>query len=74
MTSKLYFLVIAPALLSSLSIHAQSSEKHDIDKVVSIKVDPFACGITDAVMTYKTSTGDVRTLEYRVWGDGCSGG
>ncbi|MGN5788096.1 DUF2790 domain-containing protein, partial [Pseudomonas aeruginosa] len=33
-----------------------------------------ACGIVPARMTYEDSNGHKHTVEYQVWGNGCTGG
>ena len=70
------------ALLLSVAslVHANSAEpepytygtKTDIASVMSIKIEPTPyCEVTDAVMTYRDSAGEVRKLSYRTLSDTC---
>jgi len=52
----------------------QYGEKLDIRKVIAVKSDAQACGITPATMTYQDSQGEVHTLRYQVVGQGCQNG
>ncbi len=72
----------ATALLLSASslAHANGAEpetyaygtKLDIASVLSIKVEPTPyCEVTDAVMTYRDSAGEVRKLSYRTLAESC---
>lgn len=74
MKIKLSISILLNILLSPLSMQVHAAEKPDISEVVSIESDPYACGITDATMIYRDSTGELKRLEYRIWGDGCTGG
>ena len=68
-------------LLTATSLaHANDAEpqrytyatKLDIASVMSIKIEPTPyCKVTDAVMTYRDSSGEVRTLAYRTLSDAC---
>jgi hypothetical protein len=68
-------------LLSAASlVHANSADPErytygtqlDIASVISIKVEPTPyCEVTDAVMTYRDSSGEVRKLSYRTLADTC---
>lgn len=66
-------------LLAAASLaHADEPEtytygaKVDIASVLSIKVEPTPyCEVTDAVMTYRDSAGEVRKLSYRTLADSC---
>ncbi|MCQ4257975.1 DUF2790 domain-containing protein [Stutzerimonas stutzeri] len=74
-------LATAALLLSAASLaHANSSEPEpytygtrlDIASVVSIKIQPTPyCEVTDAVMTYRDPSGEVRKLAYRTLADSC---
>lgn len=74
-------LATAALLLSASSlVHANSAEpeqyaygtKLDIASVMSIKIEPTPyCKVTDAVMTYRDSSGEVRKLAYRTLADSC---
>jgi hypothetical protein len=74
-------LATAALLLSAASLaHANSAEadpytygtKLDIASVMSIKIKPTPyCEVTDAVMTYRDSSGEVRKLAYRTLADSC---
>lgn len=72
----------ATALLLSAAVvvHANDIEpetytygtKPDIASVISIKVEPTPyCEVTDAVMTYRDSSGAVHKLSYRTLADSC---
>jgi len=76
------FTLATSALLLSFAslVHANSGEpetytygtKVDIASVLSIKVEPTPyCEVTDAVMTYRDSAGEVRKLSYRTLADTC---
>lgn len=68
-------------LLSATSlVHASGEEPQrytygtqlDIASVMSIKIEPTPyCEVTDAVMTYRDSSGEVRQLAYRTLADAC---
>ncbi|MCQ4286544.1 DUF2790 domain-containing protein [Pseudomonas stutzeri] len=68
-------------LLSAASLaHANGAEaetytygtKIDIASVLSIKVEPTPyCEVTDAVMTYRDSSGEIRKLSYRTLAESC---
>ncbi len=68
-------------LLSAASLaHANSGEPEpytygsrlDIASVVSIKIEPTPyCEVTDAVMTYRDSSGELHQLTYRTLADSC---
>lgn len=68
-------------LLSAASLaHANGAEpepytygtKIDIASVLSIKVEPTPyCEVTDAVMTYRNSAGEIRKLSYRTLAESC---
>ncbi|WP_407293577.1 DUF2790 domain-containing protein [Stutzerimonas zhaodongensis] len=71
---------IATALLFSSLAQAQNTEvetyvygtRLDIASVVSVKISPTPyCEVTDAVMTYRDSTGKERKLAYRTLSDSC---
>jgi hypothetical protein len=74
-------LAITALLLSTASLaHANSAEpepytygtKLDVASVVSIKLEPTPyCEVTDAVMTYRDSSGELRKLSYRTLSDSC---
>ncbi|MCQ4321100.1 DUF2790 domain-containing protein [Stutzerimonas stutzeri] len=74
-------LATAALLLSAASLaHANSGEPEpytygtrlDIAAVVSIRIEPTPyCEVTDAVMTYRDSTGEVHRLAYRALADSC---
>lgn len=49
-------------------------DRHDVAEVLRVDSDPRACGITDASMIYKTTSGELKQFNYKVWGDGCMGG
>jgi hypothetical protein len=51
---------------------ANAGQKPDIQEVVSVSVDPLACGIADAVMTYKDSHGMQKTYTYKTWTYNCT--
>lgn len=70
----------ATALLLSAASLVQANEPEtytygteiDIASVLSIKVKPTPyCEVTDAVMTYRDSTGKVRKLSYRTLAESC---
>ncbi|KSF81279.1 DUF2790 domain-containing protein [Pseudomonas paraeruginosa] len=46
----------------------------DVARVISSTDTSEACGIVPARMTYEDSKGRKHTVEYQVWGNGCSGG
>ena len=48
--------------------------KLDVKKVISIKSDTTACGMTPAEMIYEDSHGSVHEVKYMVMGYGCSNG
>lgn len=74
-------LATAAVLLSAASLaHADSADPEpytygsrlDIASVLSIKIEPTPyCEVTDAVMTYRDSAGEVRRLAYRTLADSC---
>jgi len=74
-------LATAALLLSAASfVHADSADSEpytygsrlDIASVLSIKIEPTPyCEVTDAVMTYRDSAGEVRRLGYRTLADSC---
>ncbi|MCQ2030468.1 DUF2790 domain-containing protein [Stutzerimonas zhaodongensis] len=74
-------LATAALLLSATSlVHANSAETEtysygtqlDIASVMSVKIEPTPyCKVTDAVMTYRDSSGEVRKLAYRTLADSC---
>ncbi|UNG18532.1 DUF2790 domain-containing protein [Stutzerimonas zhaodongensis] len=74
-------LATAALLLSAASLAlADSGEPEpytygsrlDIASVLSIKIEPTPyCEVTDAVMTYRDSAGEVRRLVYRALADSC---
>lgn len=74
-------LAITALLLSTASLtHANSAEpepytygtKLDVASVASIKLEPTPyCEVTDAVMTYRDSSGEPRKLSYRTLSDSC---
>jgi hypothetical protein len=74
-------LAITALLLSATSlVHANGAEPQrytygtqlDIASVMSIKIEPTPyCEVTDAVMTYRDSSGEVRKLSYRTLADTC---
>ena len=74
-------LATAALLLAAASLaHANSGEPEpytygtrlDIASVLSIKMEPTPyCEVTDAVMTYRDSAGQVRRLAYRTPADSC---
>ncbi len=74
-------LATAALLLSAASlVHANSAETEtysygtqlDIASVMSVKIEPTPyCKVTDAVMTYRDSSGEVRKLAYRTLADSC---
>ncbi|MFI8742629.1 DUF2790 domain-containing protein [Stutzerimonas zhaodongensis] len=74
-------LATAALLLAAASLaHANSGEPEpytygtrlDIASVLSIKIEPTPyCEVTDAVMTYRDSAGQVRRLAYRTPADSC---
>jgi hypothetical protein len=65
--------IVAAAVLMLGAQAAFAKNSLDIKEVVRVDSDPYACGIVDAVMTYKNSSGDVKEYHYKVWGSGCSG-
>lgn len=50
------------------------SMKLDIARVISLSEVPKVCAVVPAQMIYEDHQGQRHTLEYRVMGDGCSGG
>ncbi|PJI51101.1 MAG: topoisomerase II [Pseudomonas sp.] len=48
--------------------------KLDVAHVISTTDVSDQCGIVPARMTYEDSQGLRHTVEYQVWGNGCSGG
>lgn len=48
--------------------------KLDVAHVISTTDVSTQCGIVPARMTYEDSQGQRHTVEYQVWGNGCSGG
>jgi Protein of unknown function (DUF2790) len=62
------------AVLALFSTQSHAISRAEIAYVIRIDVDPQACGITDAVMVYKTPSGETKELQYQVLGDGCRGG
>ncbi|MFV3305755.1 DUF2790 domain-containing protein [Pseudomonas sp. NY15181] len=48
--------------------------KLDVANVISTTDVSNQCGIVPARMTYEDSQGQRHTVEYQVWGNGCSGG
>ena len=55
------------------SAQAFALDRKDIAEVLSVDSDPYACGIVDAKMTYKTPTGEIKVYKYKTWGSGCAG-
>ncbi|MDF3932841.1 DUF2790 domain-containing protein [Pseudomonas citronellolis] len=82
--------VLALASFSSLALAAQADaaaqpqspavEQYtygmelDVAHVVSTTDVSNQCGIVPAQMTYDDSKGQRHTVEYQVWGNGCTGG
>ncbi|SDH38316.1 DUF2790 domain-containing protein [Pseudomonas panipatensis] len=82
--------ILALASFSSLALAEQASAgtqpqspaveqytygmKLDVAHVVSTTDVSNQCGIVPAQMTYENSQGQRHTVEYQVWGNGCSGG
>ncbi|WP_374438750.1 DUF2790 domain-containing protein [Pseudomonas panipatensis] len=82
--------ILALASFSSLALAEQASAgtqpqspaveqytygmKLDVAHVVSTTDVSNQCGIVPAQMTYEDSQGQRHTVEYQVWGNGCSGG
>ncbi len=74
-------LATAALLLSAASLaHANNAEPEpytygtqlDIASVMSVKIEPTPhCKVTDAVMTYRDSSGEIRKLAYRTLADSC---
>ncbi|MNO50920.1 hypothetical protein D3C76_413080 [compost metagenome] len=48
--------------------------KLDIAHVISTTDVSDKCGVVPARMTYEDSEGQRHTIQYQVWGGGCSGG
>ncbi|SDN09477.1 DUF2790 domain-containing protein [Pseudomonas jinjuensis] len=48
--------------------------KLDIARVISNTDVSSQCGVVPARMTYEDSQGQRHTIQYQVWGGGCSGG
>ncbi|HDR2971779.1 DUF2790 domain-containing protein [Pseudomonas aeruginosa] len=46
----------------------------DVARVISSTDTSNACGIVPTRMTYEDSNGQKHTVEYQVWGNGCTGG
>ena len=75
------FALMTAALLCAASLaHAGDAQPEvytydtqlDIASVLSIKVEPTAfCKVTDAVMTYRDSSDQVRQLAYRTLSESC---
>ena len=75
------FTFMTAALLSAASlVHASDAQPEvytydtqlDIASVLSIEVKPTTfCQVTDAVMTYRDSTDQVRQLAYRTLSERC---
>lgn len=73
------FAFAAALLLSAASLaHADEPETYtygtevDVASVLSIKVEPTPyCEVTDAVMTYRDSAGEIRKLSYRTLAESC---
>jgi hypothetical protein len=63
--------VVLAALLGAGLQTAQAQEQPDVKHVVSVAIDPSACGITDAVMTYEDAQGVRKTLTYKTWAYNC---
>lgn len=55
------------------SAQAFALDRKDIAEVIRVDSDPYACGIVDAKMTYKTPSGEIKEYKYKTWGSGCSG-
>lgn len=82
--------VLALAGFSSLALAAQADEAAqpqspaveqytygmnlDVAHVVSTTDVSNQCGVVPAQMTYEDSKGERHTIEYQVWGNGCTGG
>lgn len=74
-------LATAALLLSAASLALANSDEPepytygtrlDIASVLSIKIEPTPyCEVTDAVMTYRDSAGEVRRRAYRTLADSC---
>ncbi|SEJ47949.1 Protein of unknown function [Azotobacter beijerinckii] len=52
----------------------QYGDKPDVHKVISVKSNPMACGVTPAVMTYEDSHGEIHIMRYQIMGSGCQNG
>lgn len=48
-------------------------DKKDVAEVIRVDSNPYACGITNAKMTYKTPDGQTKVYDYKAWGNGCAG-
>lgn len=69
---KVYAKCLAVAVVL-FSAQAFALDKKDVAQVIRVDSDPYACGITDAKMTYKTPDGQTREYDYKTWGNGCAG-
>lgn len=66
--------IIIASLASLLFMAANpvsAQERTEIDEVIKVEVAPDACGITDAVMTYRDAHGVEKKIAYKTWGYGC---
>ncbi|MBD9504550.1 DUF2790 domain-containing protein [Pseudomonas sp. PDM17] len=71
---KVSWFVIALVVAVSGCSSAMSGVKPDIAKVISISDARNACGVVPVTLVYEDSQGVRKSLEYQVWGGGCSGG
>lgn len=60
--ASLFFLAVQPA---------GAHERPDIKEVIKVTMAPDACGVSDAVMTYRDSTGATHTYTYQTWSYDC---
>ncbi|QXI26458.1 DUF2790 domain-containing protein [Pseudomonas vanderleydeniana] len=63
-------LTVAAVLFSA---QAFALDKKDVAEVIRVDSNPYACGITNAKMTYKTPDGQTKVYDYKTWGNGCAG-
>jgi len=63
-------LTVAAVLFSA---QAFALDKNDVAEVIRVDSKPYACGVNDAKMTYKTSSGQIKEYHYKTWSNGCVG-
>ncbi|WP_017904051.1 DUF2790 domain-containing protein [Pseudomonas asplenii] len=63
-------LTVAAVLFSA---QAFALDRKDVAEVIRVDSRPYACGISNAKMIYKTPDGQIKEYDYKTWGNGCAG-